>query len=705
MKAAIRSVLAVCLLASLAGSSQAQPDYKKWYLAEGSTGFFEEEILIGNPNTVDATVTVTYLVPSGVAAPQPTVVTVKAFGRGTVTAPAGYPAISAVVTSTQPVVVERSMYWGGTQRLGGHNSAGVTSPAVEWYLAEGATGFFDTYILVANPTSKDTTVEVTFYGPASATEVRTFAVAANTRINVNARVNAGITFPAFSARIRSLDPTAPIIVERAMYWGNGGTNETALTRLSPVWRFGEGYTASGFETYVLVANPNDQAAAITTTFYFEDGSTTEDTREVPARSRENIHVNSQVPNARNKSFSILVRCTNSLPIAAERAMYNNGFREGHAVAGNIEEANAWAFAEGLEDRFNGIDYDTYFLLNNAGDSLVTVTATFLLEDGTGFQRTFDIGGRSRKTLPTGLYLELSNKRFATFFQASGPIVAERSVYWGQGYYGGHASAGTQWSLAIPAPTTAPAGPTVASITPAYGSTNGGTDVVITGTNFRQDATVTIGGAGVASVRVDNAQTIVVRTPGSTAGAKAVAVRSLGQTATNQPAFTYEAPVVVPPLPPVSSTAAQGQPAAVYCTAFASNGVCTRVQTHPFPQNYYGLMIQLANQRPDLLRASCRETGGNNEFMFEAVRRLRAETGSNRWGLNWKRGNIGDLSQDIVTYFYGPEGTEMANDVRVYLFDIIGGHCGNNPVPFWIDVSDDTRRAGTIGRWTTAGRSF
>ena len=34
----------------------------------------------------------------------------------------------------------------------GHESAGVTAPATQWFLAEGATGaFFDLFVLVANP--------------------------------------------------------------------------------------------------------------------------------------------------------------------------------------------------------------------------------------------------------------------------------------------------------------------------------------------------------------------------------------------------------------------------------------------------------------------------------------------------------------------------------------------------------------------------
>ena len=76
---------------------------------------------------------------------------------------------------------------------------------------------------------------------------------------------------------------------------------------------------------------------------------------------------------------------------------------------------------------------------------------------------------------------------------------------------------------------------------------------------------------------------------------------------------------------------------------------------------------------------------------------------NRYGLNWKRGLVGDLSQDIINYNNGSDSDEGTQSV--YIIDIIGGHCGDNPVPFWIDVTDDTRRAGSIGRWTTAGRSF
>ncbi len=118
------------------------------------------------------------------------------------------------------------------------------------------------------------------------------------------------------------------------------------------------------------------------------------------------------------------------------------------------------------------------------------------------------------------------------------------------------------------------------------------------------------------------------------------------------------------------------------------------QRLPF-RNDGGVIDRLAAERPDLLNQSCKEHGGNNRFMFEAVRRLRAI--DNRYGLNWKRGLRGDLSQDIVNYNYGSESDEDTQ--QVYIIDIIGGHCGNRPTPAWINQTDATRNAGTIGIWT------
>lgn len=123
---------------------------------------------------------------------------------------------------------------------------------------------------------------------------------------------------------------------------------------------------------------------------------------------------------------------------------------------------------------------------------------------------------------------------------------------------------------------------------------------------------------------------------------------------------------------------------------------------PAPPPDASLVVeQTALDRPDLLAASCVETGGNNEFLFEVVRRLREL--DDRWGLNWKRGVVGDLSQDVIDYHHGDGVSEGSTEV--YIIDIIVGHCGDNPQAGWIDVTQETLDNMTVGMWTLAGQDL
>ena len=97
----VRLVAALCLALALPGLASAQ-DYRTWYLAEGSTALFEQEILIGNPNNAVANVQVQYLLPTG---PGKLVnYTVEKFGRKTIRAHQDEVAfsVSAVITSDVP---------------------------------------------------------------------------------------------------------------------------------------------------------------------------------------------------------------------------------------------------------------------------------------------------------------------------------------------------------------------------------------------------------------------------------------------------------------------------------------------------------------------------------------------------------------------------------------------------------------------------
>ena len=122
------------------------------------------------------------------------------------------------------------------------------------------------------------------------------------------------------------------------------------------------------------------------------------------------------------------------------------------------------------------------------------------------------------------------------------------------------------------------------------------------------------------------------------------------------------------------------------------------QRLPLP-NMFHVVEQVARARPDLLRNSCQEHGGSWGFLDLLVDTLR--THDTRWGYNWKRGNVGDPSMDVIDYHYGAGADEGSTEV--YIIDVIGGHCGSSPNPVWNDVTGATAAGGSIGRWTSRGR--
>lgn len=88
-------------------------------------------------------------------------------------------------------------------------------------------------------------------------------------------------------------------------------------------------------------------------------------------------------------------------------------------------------------------------------------------------------------------------------------------------------------------------PTLTSLTPATGTTAGGTSITLTGTGFRSTApitTVTVGGAAATSVSVASATSLTCTTPSGTAGDRDVAVRNGdGPSNTLVAGFNYQAP--------------------------------------------------------------------------------------------------------------------------------------------------------------------
>ena len=210
-----------------------------WFVAEGRTGpFFDMYLLLANPGLVPSVATVTFLLPDGRTVVESR--TLSPTSRTTIHVDSvqglADTDVSASITATEPIIVERAMYWPDpfTSWYEAHSSSGVTATGTKWVLAEGEVGGslgFETYILLANPSSSAATVTVTFLRESGAPLAITRAVPANGRLTVSAAevpLAAGERFGVL------IDSTQPVAVERALYWNGGGqfwgagTNETGV---------------------------------------------------------------------------------------------------------------------------------------------------------------------------------------------------------------------------------------------------------------------------------------------------------------------------------------------------------------------------------------------------------------------------------------------------------------------------------------------
>lgn len=112
-----------------------------------------------------------------------------------------------------------------------------------------------------------------------------------------------------------------------------------------------------------------------------------------------------------------------------------------------------------------------------------------------------------------------------------------------------------------------------------------------------------------------------------------------------------------------------------------------------PPDHAAVVAALAAERPDLLLASCVAMGGTNEFLFEAVRRLRAI--DPRYGLA-RNGAV--LEVPLVAYHFGDGVAESS--FQIYLVEVVANHCGAPgvdppPAPSWRDAT-----AERFGFWTS-----
>ncbi|MGE3841103.1 MAG: DUF5719 family protein [Vicinamibacterales bacterium] len=411
-----------------------------WHLAEGATGFFRERVALANPFEEPADVSLAFLRPAG--APVWRNYSVLPFGHLTVDVNAiaelSTTPVSAVITTRRGgLAAERTMTWRGPGGTGAHTARAVASPSTAWYFAEGSVGFFDTFFLIANDHPARASVTVTFLRDGQAAMTRSYRVEAHSRFTLYANEVAGLGNEGFATVITS---SLPVTAERAMYFGawQGGHDTAGTTSPATRWYLAEGRTGTFMDTYVLLANPNDDNAVVGASFMLPDGRVVRRTVTMRPRSRATLFLN-EIPELADTDVAVTLVATR--PIVVERSMYwpRGAWTESHNSVGTSALGTRWLLAEGEVGGPEG--FATYVLVLNPDDSDAEVTFRFLREGGLPpIDVTRHVAARSRATLSAAEIDLASGERFGVLVQSSRPVAVERSMYWNVD--GGFWTAGT-----------------------------------------------------------------------------------------------------------------------------------------------------------------------------------------------------------------------------------------------------------------------
>ena len=296
---------------SAAGARQTS---KTWYLAEGSTVTpFDTWVLLMNPNPVPTLAQMRFLLEDGSVIDHTELV--PALGRKSVFVNMLFTAsgFATQVSSDQPIVVERAMYFDGDQ--GGHDTLATAMPGTTWYLAAGASrGGFDTWLLVENPGVAPATVKVSFITDAGMVVTQPLFVLPHSRDSLY--TDPLIPDAAYGMRV---DSDQPIVAERAVYFDNGraGYDSTAVAAPATEWFLPEGGTNNSFEEQLAILNPQNQPANVQVEYRPEEGDPPPPQRfGVAALSRLTLDVNPQV-----QDTNVALHVTADRPIVVERVSY------------------------------------------------------------------------------------------------------------------------------------------------------------------------------------------------------------------------------------------------------------------------------------------------------------------------------------------------------------------------------------------------
>ena len=456
------------------------PVSKTRYFAEGKVGAgFTEFLTIENSDAVNnCAVNIQYLLGSGnpvtksVNVPKASRFTesvntdLNTAANGTV-----FQTDSAVVTvnaNTTPncagVVAERPMYFTNFSGVSsGSDVLGATQTGTTFYFADVPTGGgYSSYITILNPGNSTATVTANSISGGKQISTQTVQVSAGRR---------GTIVPNNSGPLQHaavvLTSDQPVVVERPDYFNNvnggnaqsvsGASSVVGVPQLKNDWLFAEGYTGSGFQEYLVLANFGSSSVSTNVILEFSNGHTETVPYTISAMSQTFVDVNADI--ASDKGTCDTTLCKPTLDVSAEVSSTGNFIAERemffHYSVGKLSamggsdvigqagpaSATAYSFAEG----YTNTGYNEWLTLQNPTINSETISVTLVNGDGRKTSQSYTVGAHSRFTVDiTGLVAQRLIVPHDTYlgYEVSmvmqsngGAFVAERPMYWNTGSHG------------------------------------------------------------------------------------------------------------------------------------------------------------------------------------------------------------------------------------------------------------------------------
>ncbi len=450
------------------GPAMKGPVSANWTFAEGRVGKnFREYLTIDDPDPANAcTVNIQYhyTPDGGTAMTKSVTVPVAAGSRATesVNSDLGFDsaggnaaAVAAIVSTTNAtpgctgVMVERPMYFTNYHGMSsGTDVIGATQLGTKFYFADVPSGANATsYLTVFNPGTTPANITANYAANGHIIQ-QTSTVAPGVRATL--AVNAVISADHVAATVTS---SVPVLVERPSYMsnanGSGAADIVGAGALANDWNFAEGFTGSGFQENLTIANldPANATANVSIILKSQTGAT--QTFPVTVNANNQIIWNVNQYNAfagSTPEVSAEVKSTGA-NIVVQREIYfqyhhslSNGTVQSNGVTdvlGQVGPAakSAYTFAEGYSN--NG--YQVWLTLENPMASAENITVSIVNGNHMVYDQQVTVGAHSRFTFDVSAAVlgHIAIPGNIPSFEASmtvqssngGVFVAERPAYW------------------------------------------------------------------------------------------------------------------------------------------------------------------------------------------------------------------------------------------------------------------------------------